>query len=147
MCRHCCRSLEGEASKESPLEKGQRRAPHTEGSRARRGCSELHVAVRLWRVVTGTGYTGARGLQSRRGGEHGGARGPNTGTRSVCISAGSVLISSPSPGCLWAPVRAWSPDQGDYPAPSPRWTLELCVRTSHCSGQGSRGRACTRVSV
>ena len=39
--------LEGEASKESPLEKAQRRAPLTEGSRPGAGHSAA-CAVRLW---------------------------------------------------------------------------------------------------
>ena len=46
-------------------------------------------------MLTGTGRPGARGLWGRRGRQHGVA-GPNTGTRPVCASAGSVLISSPS---------------------------------------------------
>ena len=120
--------------------------PTQRGAGPGAGCSQLHVAVRLWGVVTGTGYPGARGLRSRRGGEHSGARGPDTGARSACISTGSGLISSPSPR---SHVRDWSPDQGGLSRPlrtldagvvcvhSPlswtrqRWTrlhTRLCVR-------------------
>lgn len=50
--------LEGEASEESPLEKGQRRATYTEGSRARRGVLTAARGSKTLGVGDGDGVSG-----------------------------------------------------------------------------------------
>lgn len=96
-------------------------------------------------MVTGTGRPGARGLWGRRGRQRSVA-GAQTQEQGQSALSRAACSSPAPPGCVWPRVRGCSPGQGDT-HPSPRWTLQVCVRTSHHSRQGSGGRACTRVSA